>query len=232
MKIDRPEWLFHETLIFHITHINNLENILSSGFLYSINTLIKNHTSIASEDVQKKRASKGVTQHPYGVLHDYVPFYFAPRSPMLYANYNASLPNAKAQNEIIYLVSYAEKIHQNKRPYVFYDVHPIKEYASCYNDIKDLSRIDWDLFFEGLLIGGYSKYWQDVEDNEAHPKWINRKAIRQAEFLIHKEVCLQDIIGIATMTQDAKDVVDKKINQIKSEKNNHILIKIKKDWYY
>lgn len=151
MKIDRPEWLFYKTRIFHMTHISNLENILASGFLYSINALKKDTTSIASENVQEKRALKEITHSPHGVLHDYVPFYFVPRSPMLYVNHSASLPNAKLQHEIIYFFAYAEEIHKNRRPYVFYDMHPIKEYAECYNDIKFLANIEWDLFFEKPL---------------------------------------------------------------------------------
>jgi hypothetical protein len=40
--------------------------------------------NIAYQGAQGKRATKLVARPPMGVIHDYVPFYFAPRSPMLF----------------------------------------------------------------------------------------------------------------------------------------------------
>lgn len=42
------------------------------------------YTNIAHQNIQDRRAYRQVPFDPGGVLHDYVPFYFAPRSPMLY----------------------------------------------------------------------------------------------------------------------------------------------------
>jgi hypothetical protein len=41
--------------------------------------------SIAYEGIQQRRSEIEIPIPPYGILHDYIPFYFAPRSPMLYA---------------------------------------------------------------------------------------------------------------------------------------------------
>ncbi|MBZ8182847.1 DUF4433 domain-containing protein [Oscillatoria salina IIICB1] len=75
------------TPIYHITHVNNLSSILNSSGLIAFNQLKQqraNYTDIAHQTIQDRRARKQVPCGAGGVLHDYVPFYFAPRSPMLY----------------------------------------------------------------------------------------------------------------------------------------------------
>lgn len=71
--------------IYHFTHIDNLRDLLKTGFL------AKNHPnfptvggrSIAAESIQARRATMPVTCGPGGVVHDYVPLYFGSVSPML-----------------------------------------------------------------------------------------------------------------------------------------------------
>ena len=76
----------HPLQIFHITAIPNLVGIAKSKKLFANAVLQKKkmqHENIAYQGAQGKRATKLVAQSPGGVIHDYVPFYFAPRSPML-----------------------------------------------------------------------------------------------------------------------------------------------------
>lgn len=75
-------------LLYHITDFNNLESILQQDGLLA-NNLVREkaveYENIAHTNIQGRRVNKTVPLPPYGNLHDYVPFYFAPRSPMLYA---------------------------------------------------------------------------------------------------------------------------------------------------
>ena len=116
---------------------------------------------------------------------------------MLYANHMRSFNAARPQEEIIHLVTTAQNVADEELPFVFYDQHAITDYATPYNHLDDLHEIDWELFFETPLMGLYSQYWQDRYD-EAHPKWVNRAAIRQAEFLVHKTLPWQLISQIGT----------------------------------
>jgi hypothetical protein len=76
-----PEHL-NKTEVFHITHVENLARILGEGQMTAKNLQNpRGHLSIASEEVQDRRAKIRVPVAPGGSLHDYVPFYFAPRSP-------------------------------------------------------------------------------------------------------------------------------------------------------
>ncbi|SFE59999.1 protein of unknown function [Alteribacillus iranensis] len=75
-------------LLYHITDYKNLPSIFEKGVLvaHSQVTFKKiSYSDIAYGHIQDRRSSTRVQASPYGMLHDYVPFYFAPKSPMLYA---------------------------------------------------------------------------------------------------------------------------------------------------
>lgn len=88
--------------LYHFTHIDNLESILKHGLL-SKNEKIKIgliHRDISYEEIQERRFSTKVTCGNCGCVHDYVPFYFCRRSPMLFAVVNNKIADQKF---IIYL---------------------------------------------------------------------------------------------------------------------------------
>jgi hypothetical protein len=73
--------------IYHITHMKNLSGIIQNGSIMAQNLIRESKVSycnIAYNSIQDRRSSVPVPCGQRGYLHDYVPFYFAPRSPMLY----------------------------------------------------------------------------------------------------------------------------------------------------
>ena len=100
--------------IFHITAIPNLQSIVKSKMLYSNGLLQKkkiDHENIAYQGAQGRRATKLVARPPGGVIHDYVPFYFAPRSPMLMAINGGRVDGCGyRQADIAHLVSTVEDV--------------------------------------------------------------------------------------------------------------------------
>ena len=127
MPINYPEWLFKQTRIFHMTAIDNLPNIFASGGLLAKNMLSRNcinYTNVAYEGIQDVRHR--ITLPNGNNLHDYVPFHFAPRSPMLFAIADGIIANCTTkQEDMIYFVSYAEQFTNNN--FVFCDHHPIMQ---------------------------------------------------------------------------------------------------------
>lgn len=230
-SIQRPAWLFETTWIYHITAIDNLYNILDHDGLSSTNHRDCEHECIAHEEIQDQRARIQIPISPGGSLHDYVPFYFAPRSPMLRKNAYAhkrqdpSFPNAKPQEDIIHLVSYAELFDEEELPFVFYTQHAKTALAHAYNDIDDLENINWDLFFELPLIGEYAKWWHDHHDT---PRWANRKSVRQAEFLVHEHVDWQYITKIGVINENTR----RKVLGILAEFEDDTPVEIRPDWYH
>ena len=69
----------------HFTHVDNLRQILADGVLYS-DVLVGSRlrTEVGDRQIKADRRRYPVTCEPGGYPADYVPFYFAPRSPMLY----------------------------------------------------------------------------------------------------------------------------------------------------
>ncbi len=84
------------TYIYHVTHLRNLKSILESDCIWydsEIKTRSIETQGIAYEAIKQRRARRPVPTCQQGYLSDYVPFYFAPRSPMLYAIHCGTVEN-------------------------------------------------------------------------------------------------------------------------------------------
>jgi ssDNA thymidine ADP-ribosyltransferase, DarT len=164
------------THIYHITHLRNLQSIIDAGGLMAKNRLDRqqiNYADIAHQSIQDRRSTVQVPCGAKGVLHDYVPFYFAPRSPMLYTIKMGNVAGyQEGQNPVIYFVCEAETISSMGIEFAFTDGHAIMSYSSFYNDLNALDdAIDWNVM--------KTNYWADTEEDG------DRKRRRQAEFLVH-----------------------------------------------
>ncbi len=185
------------------------------------------HTNIAFENIQEKRSLKQIEIEPYGNLHDYVPFWFAPRQPMLYTLKDSEVNgNIVREEDICYLVTDVNLIGSMTYDYVFYDGHPIVGYSRCFNNLSELDQVRWEIFFEEPLLDGYCKYWKD--DIET-PGREDRKRIRQAEFLIKGGFSLNDIQFIAVKTEHAQQCAKTLLENAGME---NLKVLIKPDWYY
>lgn len=111
--------------VMHFTHIDNLPGILAAGCLRADNLV--DHTSAlkveaADLDIKARRKRMRIDIAPYGCVADYVPFYFAPRSPMLYRIANGGVAGyTEGQDPLVYLVSSAESAAADGASFVFSD---------------------------------------------------------------------------------------------------------------
>jgi hypothetical protein len=215
--------------IFHITAIPNLVGIAKSKMLHANAVLQKKkiqHANIAYQGAQGKRATKLVARPPGGAIHDYVPFYFAPRSPMLMAINGGRVEGcAYRQRDIVHFVTTVEAVAAEDLPFVFYDYNATLDYASCYSDLRHLDKIDWDLFYEIPRLDGYCAYWfSDVNK----PRYIRRMETRQAEFLVHKSVPLNlmDCVGVYSPEKAGE------VQEVFDDAGINIPVEVKTAWYY
>jgi len=161
------------TAIYHITHIDNLPHILAAGGLWC-DRLRSQHSqvivSIAHQHIKNSRARRNVPVAAKGKLTDYVPFYFAPRSPMLYAIHSGHVAGyTGGQEQILHLVSTVQNATQCGLAWAFTDGHADIAYSEFFDDLADLSQIDWNIM--------KAKYWAGSDEDKRH---------RQAEFLVHQ----------------------------------------------
>lgn len=206
------------TKIYHITHIRNLESIIASGGILCDNGMASqkvNHVGIAHSHIKERRARKIVACKPGGTLADYVPFYFAPRSPMLFSIHNNYVEGYKeGQTAVLHLVSSVDNIVNEGLKFVFTDGHAVMALSQPYNNLADLNKIDWQVM--------EATYWNDTEDDN------DRSRRRQAEFLVHKIFPWKCIEEIGVINEAMKDKVSAILASCQYKPN----VIVQKKWYY
>jgi len=137
--------------------------------------------------LKQRRSRVRVPVPPYGVVADYVPFYLAPRSPMLFANLCGNVADRPpGQEGIVYLVTTIERVG-SLEGVVLTSKHPVMrpEFTEDLARFDDSRFIDWDVMFD--------RVWTSETDTE-------RPERRQAEVLVHESVPLEAVLGIACRT--------------------------------
>ena len=218
------------TRIFHITPIANLAKIFTAREIHSKNVLLAKgeaHESIAHASIQSRRATKRVTIAPGGVIHDYVPFYFAPRSPMLYSIQNGKVDGCSwRQQDIVHIESTVERVVACEGKFVVYPLNAALDYsADCFNNIEGVNQVDWSIFLEEPLLDGYSKYFHSRPNPTNH---FMRMEKRQAELLVYGSVPLSAITRIGVMS----DVKRIEVAHILSQHGVELSAEVKSNWYF
>lgn len=202
------------TNLYRITHVENLPGLLKRGCDCSPNRAkaegITKRT-ISHKDIMDKREQAVVRVPPGGVVADYVPFYFGPKSPMLYAIKQGKVEGYQGQKEIIYLVTTAEAVAAQNLPFMFTDGHGIISYVSHYNRLEDLPKLFWDVI--------NAPYWND---------FIDGRCKRQAEFLIKDRVPLELVQEIGVMDEAMRLSVEKLV----APTTFRPLIRVRREWYF
>lgn len=205
-------------LLYHITHYQNLYSILKNKGLSAYSKVTNEeaiYTNIAHQGLQGRRSTTNVPVYPNGCLHDYVPFYFASRSPMLYAIIQGQVDGFEGtEEEIVYIMTRTDRIQDAGLPFVFTDGHAIMSITEFYNDLSKLTKVDWDIMREW--------YWNDTEEDP------DRKRRRQAEFLVHDFVGIQHFIGFAVRNEKMKQIVQ----EILVEYEIDLPVAIRKHFYF
>ena len=207
----RKKWLYH------ISPLENLAGILEAGGLWCKSELIERGVlsqSLAHDHLMVHRALKEVPGSAGGVLHDYVPFLFGPRSPMLCAIANGRVAGAD-QRQVLHLATTVENILNAELPFVFSSGHPLVAPSNFHHTLPEMARLDWPLFT--------AEYWNKTASDPDRPRR------RQAEFLVHRFVPLHLLRGIGTHDE----TIARQVRAIFQEHNNtQIAVKAKPDWYY
>lgn len=206
----------HPTPLYHITSVRNLPSILREDGLQCSKVLTRaaaEHTSIAYSSIQERRARTIVPCGPGGTVHDYVPFFFAPRPPMLYAIKHGNVAGA-VHDEIVYLVTGVESVKAAGCSFVFTDGHAIMSFTEFYDDPADLDKVDWPLM--------RARMWHDTADDP------DRKRRRQAEFLVHRLVPWEAILEIGVIN----DTMRTHVLQLLQKTDNPPVVRLRPDWYY
>jgi hypothetical protein len=203
-------------LIYHFTDIDNLPSILRAGAL-NCHRHAPTAVDVGNKDIKSNRETIEVTCGPGGKVCDYVPFYFAPRSPMLNAIMRGNVEGVSSdQGRLVYLVTSTEAAYAAGLACVFTDGNAATFHITRFEDDpqKLESHVDFPLM--------KAKYWFNTEEDP------DRRRRRMAEFLIHGSAPLEIFAGIAAI--DA--AVEAKVRTMVDDAGRSLRVVRRPGWYF
>lgn len=139
--------------IYHIVHVDRPPSITADGCLWCDAEIIRRSppgTTVGMNHIKQRRLQLSLTSHPQLHVGDCVPFYFCPRSIMLYLIYQGNHPDVTytgGQGPIIHLetdlhrsVAWAQ---QHQRSWAFTLSNAGTRYFEDRCDLSQLDEIDW-----------------------------------------------------------------------------------------
>lgn len=152
---------------YYFADFRNFESIISSG-IFSKNYIKKtriNYYDFSNSEVQVRRHFNEfyIKGNQYWI-HDFVPLYFVPKTPTLYAKIDI-------QKYLFFVEINKNIISQNKK-YIFTDGNAASNRTGFYDDIYEANKnIPWEVL--------NAKFWNNFEDG---------KRKRNAEILIYDKI--------------------------------------------
>lgn len=139
--------------IFHITHVNNLPAIIACGELRSdrvMQQLGGPSAAIGMAKIKQRRLTLSVLCHHGTTVGEFVPFYFGPRSIMLFLLHRGNHPElnyAGGQEPIVHLQADLNVVvqwaAQHGQRWAFTAANAGATYAQFYAHSGQLDAIDW-----------------------------------------------------------------------------------------
>lgn len=206
--------------IYHITHVDNLASIIAAEGLISDAAMVARGgpaTVIGMSTIKQRRLRLPVDCHPGDCVGDYVPFYFCPRSIMLFVIHRANhveLAYRGGQEPIIHLESDLHEVVEwadaNDRRWAFSLSNAGAVYAPFRKRLDDLLEIDWEA----------------VAARDFRAPAI--KEGKQAEFLVHGDLpwTLVSRIGVRSTAIRAR------VTQALQGLAHRPPVEVLPDWYY
>ena len=204
--------------IYHIVHGSRLRSIIKDGGLVCdavVNRNGKPGEVIGMSSIKERRLSSSLSSYPDLHVGDCVPFYFCPRSVMLYVIYMANHPELAykgGQEPIVHLEADMRQVIQwadaNNRRWVFTSSNAGSYYFEDYSDLAHLNEIDWDAV--------RARNWNACKEE------------KQAEFLLEGFLPWSLISRIGVMN---RSIYDRVLPILRSAEHRPEL-QIRREWYY
>lgn len=206
--------------IYHITHLDNLAQIVDA-YLWSDAERIRQTldcTVVGMSRIKRRRLELlSVGCHRGTKVGEYVPFYFCPRSVMLFLLHcgnNPDLSYRGGQTPIIHLEADLREVvawaDHSQRRWAFTNRNAGMNYTSFFKNLDRLDELDWDAI--------QATDWRESVVREA----------KQAEFLVFKSFPWTLVSKIGVIDTD----VAQKVTATIRNANHHPQIAVERNWYY
>ena len=205
--------------ICHIVHVDRLPSIIEDGELWCDAEVVRRGlagTTIGMHGIKRRRLEElTLRTHPDLHVGDCVPFYFCPRSVMLFVIHRADhsdLTYRGGQAPIVHLVadlrgvvSWAER---KGRRWAFTTSNAGSRFFDDYGDLAELGEIDWDAVNA--------------------TQWTNCKEEKQAEFLLERSLPWKLVSRIGVMSRS----ILQEVHGALASADHRPPVEIKRNWYY
>ena len=209
-----------EPKIYHIVHVDRLSSIISDGYLWCDTVMDTRQgttgTTIGISDIKRRRRRLTLSSHPELHIGDCVPFYFCPRSVMLYvismANHR-ELSYRGGQGSIIHLEAdlrqTVARADSNGCRWAFTTSNAASSYFDDFSDLDNLDKLDWDAI--------QANQWSG-----------DRKERKQAEFLVEFSFPWNLISRIGVHSRE----VGNRVSEAMRASDHRPPVEIRRGWYY
>ena len=204
--------------IYHIVHVDRLSSIVADGFLWCDAEVARRNpvgTTIGMSNIKQRRLELHLSSHPNLHVGDCVPFYFCPRSIMLYLIHKGNdldLGYRGGQEPILHLESDLRAVvtwaDAQQVRWAFTPSNAGSSYFDDYSDLAYLGKINWAAV--------QAKYWQHLRYG------------KQAEFLLEHRFPWHLIERIGVYSP----VVHRQVINVLPLNGHRPTVEICKDWYY
>jgi hypothetical protein len=205
--------------IYHITHIKNLEGILSDEVIWSDAKRLELGLGceiVGMSEIKRRRLEElEVKCYSGTMVGEYAPFYFCPHSVMLYILYKGNhldIDYREGQEPMIHLQADLKTAvkwaNDNSIRWAFSDRNAGTYFAQFYKCVNDLDKINWSA----------------VENTDFRDMLV--KEGKQAEFLMHESFPWKLVEKIGVCNNRARDQVVQKLG------NKSLLVSVETNWYY
>ena len=171
--------------------------------------------------IKQYRLTNALNNHPGLRVGECVPFYFCPRSVMLFVIHkgnNSDLAYQGGQEPIVHLEADLRQTvdwaNASDRRWAFTTSNAGSRYFEDYSDLDQLAKIDWD---------AVQAHWWSGPTIEATVQ--DRK---QAEFLIEHSLAWEQVSRIGIQSQN----IYAKVQTALQGADHRPPVEIKGDWYY
>ncbi len=209
-----------EPKIYHIAHVDRLPSIVAEGCLWSdVEAEMRglSGTGIGNPAIKQRRRSIALQSHPGLHVGECVPFYFCPRSVMLYVLFRGNdpdLPYSGGQGQIAHLEADLHQVvrwaQSNGRRWAFTDANAATRYFEDYSDLSALDKIDWTAV--------EATRWAAPEVKEA----------KQAEFLVERSLPWECISFVGVASPRIRD----RVQDVMLGTGHRPVVDVVRTWYY
>ncbi len=162
-------------------------------------------------------------------MHDFVPFYFAPRSPMLYAINGGRVNGCNwRQSDIVHFETTVQAVTSQGEAFVFYDRNATLAFST---PCTDLSKLD-DLVAWDLITEAPAARWMFANIGTTHnpirDTWTEWKGVKRS-FLVKDGVSLAKVTRLGVMDLRPQSRGECYPGSIR---RTHLQVDVMRNWYF